>query len=81
MSVLRLLLISFIATEPLVALAATMPAAVREACRPDAIRLCSAVITNQEARQACMRKHRAQWSDACTKAVAEMRSARMRSHR
>jgi hypothetical protein len=81
MLALRPLLISVILAVPLSAVAATMPAAVREACHSDAMRLCSAVIANQGARLACMRKHRAQWSDACAKAVADMRQGRQGTRR
>jgi hypothetical protein len=81
MSAVRLLLISVILGVPFGAGAATMPAAVREACHSDAMRLCSAVMANQGARQACMRKHRAEWSDACTKAIADMRQGRQGSRK
>jgi len=58
---------------PTLAMAAPPSAAVREACSGDAKRLCSAVISQTEARQACMRKHRAQLSERCKAAIAKSR--------
>jgi hypothetical protein len=48
-------------------------AAVRAACRGDAIRLCSSVIHDEEKRHACMRDHAAQLSADC---IAAMRASR-----
>jgi hypothetical protein len=75
MQILKALLGTIILIAPTIVLAAPPPLtpAVRSACSPDARRLCAAVLRNETARRACMLKHRDQWSEACTKAVAEMR--------
>jgi len=46
-------------------------AAVRAACAGDARRLCGSVFADAPARRACMREHRAEWSDGCKAAVAK----------
>ncbi len=48
-------------------------AAVREACSGDAKTFCSAVISQPEARRACMKKHYAQLSKRCKAAIAKSR--------
>jgi hypothetical protein len=53
--------------------AAAPPASVRAACAQDARRLCSAVFGDPQARQACMREHRAELSSECRAAIAEFR--------
>jgi hypothetical protein len=54
--------------------AQAVPAAVREACRPDAIKFCDSVIHDTAKRRACMQSHRAELSTRCIDAV---RSSRM----
>jgi hypothetical protein len=48
--------------------------AVREACTPDAKRLCGAVIHDTAKRQACMRAHVTQLSKACIEALRGARA-------
>jgi hypothetical protein len=45
------------------------PAWVQNACRPDAMRLCHDVLRDTAKRQACMRAHRYEWSQACREAI------------
>lgn len=54
---------------PAIAHAAPSPA-VHAACVADARRLCGSVFDDAKARMACMRAHRAEWSDRCKAAVA-----------
>lgn len=53
--------------------ALAVPAAVRQACRPDAIKFCKSVIFDEAKRRACMRSHRAELSTRCIEAVRESR--------
>lgn len=48
-------------------------AAVRAACAGDARRLCGSVFADRKARRACMKEHRAEWSNGCKAAVAKQR--------
>jgi len=56
---------------PTLAWAAAPSPAVRRACHDDAVRFCSAVIWQAEARRACMRRHHAQLSMRCKAAIAD----------
>jgi len=48
-------------------------AAVRAACHGDAMKFCSAVVSDDEARRACMKNHAAELSAACREAVTAQR--------
>jgi hypothetical protein len=50
--------------------------ALRRACGPDARKLCASVISNTAKRQACMRAHRAELSEACLAAIQRARTSR-----
>jgi hypothetical protein len=56
--------------------ARAVPAAVREACRSDAIKFCDAVIHDETKRRACMQSHRAELSTRCIDAVRKSRAGR-----
>jgi hypothetical protein len=53
--------------------AQAVPAAVREACKADAIKLCDSVIHDAAKRHACMQAHRAELSTRCVDAVKRTR--------
>jgi hypothetical protein len=74
MTLLRLILLSFLLFSATTALAAP-PSEVRRACMTDAKRLCSSVLLKPSARQACMRKNRAKWSPGCRQAVDKWRGS------
>jgi len=50
-----------------------VPAAVSNACRADAHRLCESVIGDAAKRHACMQAHKAQLSKGCVDAVIKSR--------
>jgi hypothetical protein len=54
--------------------AQAVPAAVREACRSDAIKFCDAVIHDVTKRRACMQSHRTELSTRCVDAVRKSRA-------
>jgi hypothetical protein len=74
--VFLILLLALFSTE---AGAVPVTPAVRKACIADAKRLCSDVLSNEKARQACMRKNRARWSAGCEQAVQKMMRDRAQS--
>jgi hypothetical protein len=45
--------------------AQAVPAAVREACRPDAMKFCASVIHDAAQRRACMQSHSSELSTRC----------------
>jgi hypothetical protein len=49
------------------------PKYVRDACHDQAVKFCAAVIRNDEARQACMRRHHDELSADCKAAIAKWR--------
>ena len=69
-----LLAVPFLVTVLCPAAAPAAPsAAVRAACAGDARRLCGSVFADRKARRACMKEHRAEWSNGCKAAVAKQR--------
>ena len=58
--------------------AQAVPAAVREACRSDAIKFCYSVIHDTAKRRACMQSHRAELSTHCIDAVRNNRMGAFR---
>jgi hypothetical protein len=70
------ILLPFVITLCLSNAAHAVPAAVREACRSDAIKLCDAVIHDDAKRRACMQSHRAELSTRCIDAVKKSRGGR-----
>jgi hypothetical protein len=56
--------------------AQAVPAAVREACKADAIKLCDSVIRDAAKRHACMESHKAELSTRCIDAVRSSRQPR-----
>jgi hypothetical protein len=74
MRLVRSLLFTGFLIAPVIAYAAT-PAALRAACGADARKFCSAVISQEGPRRACMRKNFAKLSEACRTATKKLMPA------